>query len=121
MERRWGSPLWAVEDAGRLYLWTETDSFKVRRIRRDPAVTVQPCTFRGAAHGVPRRGRAELLDEAGTDRVRKMLAHKYGMWGWLAVRWPWPSYFRPSKKLLRDIVTGNRPATIGIEITFDAV
>lgn len=114
-----GTPLWAAEDSGQLFLWTETESFKVRRIRRDPTVTVQPCTFRGTAAGEPRRGQAELLDNAGTDRVRKMLARKYGMLGWLAVRWPWPSYFRPSKQLFRNIVTGNRPATVGIAITFD--
>ncbi|MCM6773255.1 PPOX class F420-dependent oxidoreductase [Nocardia sp. CDC159] len=114
-----GTPVWAVEDSGRLLLWTETDSFKVRRIRRDPTVSVRPCTFRGVVYGQARRGRAELLDRAGTDRVRKMLARKYGIWGRLAVRWPWPSYFRPSRRLIRDVVTGNRPATVGIAISFD--
>ncbi|HEX2287092.1 MAG TPA: PPOX class F420-dependent oxidoreductase, partial [Mycobacterium sp.] len=105
--------------AGKLFVWTEADSFKVRRIRRNPAVTVQPCTFRGAVRGVTASGRAEVLDEAGTRHVRTLLARKYGALGWLAVRWPWPSYFRPSKRLLRDLVTGRRPDTIAIAITLD--
>jgi PPOX class probable F420-dependent enzyme len=111
------SPVWVAEESGQLFVWTETDSFKVRRIRRNPAVKVQPCTSRGVVRGVAECGRAELLDDAGTGHVRTLLARKYGVLGWLAVRWPWPSYFRPSKRLVRDMVTGRRPATIGIAIT----
>jgi PPOX class probable F420-dependent enzyme len=113
------SPVWVAEESGRLLVWTETDSFKVKRIRQNPSVMVQPCTFRGIPKGAAVRGHAELLDDAGTARVRTLLARKYGLLGRLAIRWRWPSYFGPSKRMLHDIVTGSRPATIGIAITLD--
>lgn len=112
-----GSPVWTAAESGRLYVWTETDSLKVKRIRQNPTVMVQPCTFRGIPRGVAVHGHAELLDDAGTARVRTLLARKYGVWGKIAVRWPWPSYFRPSKRLIHDLATGHRPNTIGIAIT----
>jgi hypothetical protein len=36
------SPVWAAIDGERLFVWTETDSFKVKRIRHNPEVLVQP-------------------------------------------------------------------------------
>lgn len=115
-----GSPVWAVEDSGRLLVWTEAASLKVRRIQRNPAVTVQACSYRGRTYGAATAGRAELLDEAGTARARRLLARKYGVFGRLAVRWPWPSYFRPSKKMVADIVKREFPATVAIAITLDS-
>ena len=56
----------------------------------------------------PRRGRHEL--------TRSLLARKYGVMGALAVRWPWQSYFTPSRRLFCDMLTGSRPETIGIRV-----
>jgi PPOX class probable F420-dependent enzyme len=113
------SRVWAAAESGQLFVWTETDSLKVRRIRRNPMVMLQPCTFRGSPYGVAVSGHAELLDDAGTAHVRTLLARQHGVLGWLAVRWPWPSYFRPSRRLIHELMTGRRPATIGIVITLD--
>ena len=33
-----GTAVWAVADADKLYVWTVTDSWKVKRLRRNPAV-----------------------------------------------------------------------------------
>jgi hypothetical protein len=114
-----GSPVWAATESGRLFVWTQADSFKVKRIRRNPEVMVQPCTHAGVTRGVAVRGHAELLDDAGTAHARTLVARKYGVLGWLAVRWPWPSYFGLSKPIIRDILTGRRPAKIGLAITLD--
>ncbi|WP_304114846.1 PPOX class F420-dependent oxidoreductase [Mycolicibacterium bacteremicum] len=113
------SPVWSAAESGQLFVWTETDSLKVKRIRRNPTVMLQPCTFRGKPCGVAVSGHAELLDDAGTAHVRTLLARQHGVLGWLAVRWPWPSYFRPSRRLIYELVTGRRPATIEIAITLD--
>ncbi|WP_273735283.1 PPOX class F420-dependent oxidoreductase [Mycolicibacterium septicum] len=115
------SPIWAAAESGRLYVWTEADSFKVKRIRRNTEVLVQPCTLGGEPHGVAVRGHAELLDEAGTAHVRDLLARKYGVVGWLGVRWPWTLNFELSISAFRDIVARGRTAKIGIAITLDAV
>ncbi|HNP56086.1 MAG TPA: hypothetical protein PK331_02400 [Gordonia sp. (in: high G+C Gram-positive bacteria)] len=61
-------------------------------------------------------GTAALLDEAGTALTRSLLARKYGVMGALAVRWPWQSYFTPSRRLFCDMLTGSRPETIGIRV-----
>jgi hypothetical protein len=114
-----GVPVWAAEQSGRLFVWTEADSFKVKRVRRNPEVTIQPCTHGADPRGVAVRGRAELLDDAGTAHVRELLARKYGVVGWLAVRWPWPLNFGLSRRLFRDILTNRRTAKIGMAITLD--
>lgn len=113
------SPVWAAEEAGALYVWTETASFKVRRIRRNPSVRLRACSFRGKPLGGERTGKASLLDASGTAHTRKLLARKYGLAGALAVKWPWPSYFTSSVALLRNILTNNRPDTIGIKSDLD--
>jgi PPOX class probable F420-dependent enzyme len=40
------TPVWFVQEAGRL-LQTDANSYKVKRIRRNPHVTVAPCTATG--------------------------------------------------------------------------
>ena len=53
------TPVWFVSDGGRLYALTDRHSAKVRRIRRDPHVTVAPCRL-----GRRLRGRAAVADGA---------------------------------------------------------
>lgn len=81
------SPLWAALDGDKLLMWTVTDSWKVKRIRRNPAVIVQACDARGKeTHGEPVHGTAVILDQAGSDRARDVVAKKYGILGWIIVK-----------------------------------
>jgi PPOX class probable F420-dependent enzyme len=57
------TPVWFVLHNGALYVYTEADSWKVRRIRNDPRVRVAVCNIRGDIKG-------ELLDR---KYVLKML------------------------------------------------
>jgi PPOX class probable F420-dependent enzyme len=74
------TPVWAVSDGERLYVWTRTDSGKVKRIRNNRRVTVTPCDARGrtAEGATAAEGEAELLDADGLRRVRGLLTGKYG-------------------------------------------
>ncbi|WNO71474.1 PPOX class F420-dependent oxidoreductase [Streptomyces sp. AM8-1-1] len=83
------TPVWFAEDGGKLYAWTRTDSWKVKRLRNDPRVVVSVCDVRGRiAEGAPTaEGTAELLDAAATARIRILLARKYTWQFWL-VDWP---------------------------------
>jgi hypothetical protein len=101
-----GTPLWAALDDGKLYVWTVTDSWKVKRIRRNAAVTVQPCSVSGTPRGTVVKGTARILDDAGSDRVRRLIKRKYSIQSWLVV---------VGSQLRRG-----RQGTIGIEITADA-
>lgn len=75
------TPLWAVESDGRLLIWTKTDTWKVKRLRKNPQVTVTPCDFRGniADGAVEESGSAVLIDDAaGLKVLRKAMRRKYG-------------------------------------------
>ncbi|KOS53132.1 PPOX class F420-dependent oxidoreductase [Rhodococcus rhodochrous] len=88
--RRDGTPVptavWAAADADRLLVWTVTDSYKVRRLRRDPRITVAVCDARGTPRSDAVPGTATVLDAAGTERARGVIARKYGILGWLTVK-----------------------------------
>jgi uncharacterized protein len=71
------TPVWFVEAGGRLLVETDAASYKVRRIWRDPRVTIAPCTATGRLRGIPVPARAELLPDAEVARVDRLMAHKY--------------------------------------------
>jgi uncharacterized protein len=71
------TPVWFVEADGRLLVETDASSYKVRRIRRDPRVTVAPCTATGRLRGMPAPAWAELLPDAEVARVDRLMARKY--------------------------------------------
>lgn len=73
------TPVWVVRLDDDLAVWTPVDSGKVKRIRRDPRVTVATCDLRGRDVGPAHPARAELLDREGTDRVRKLIVRRYGL------------------------------------------
>ena len=79
------TPVWAARDGDELVVFTAPDAGKVKRIRRDGAVTVGPCTWRGLPTGEPVAGHARLLDRAGVDRALRLIARKYGFFGWVTV------------------------------------
>ncbi|MFF1842975.1 PPOX class F420-dependent oxidoreductase [Streptomyces sp. NPDC058217] len=101
------TPVWAAADGEELFIWTRTDSWKVKRLRNDSRVVVTVCDVRGRiAEGAPSaEGTARLLDEAGTRAVRQLLARKYTWKFWL-VDWP-----------ATVVRLGKRPH-IGIAVTF---
>jgi uncharacterized protein len=71
------TPVWFVQENGRLLVETDASSFKVRRIRRNPAVAVAPCTATGRLRGEPLAAHAELLPDAEVSRVERLMARKY--------------------------------------------
>src|SRR5512133_3512710 len=74
---RVATPGWFVEADGRLLVETDASSHKVRRIRRDPRVTIAPCTATGRLRGTPVPAWAELLSDAEICRVDQLMARKY--------------------------------------------
>ncbi|NIH79317.1 PPOX class F420-dependent oxidoreductase [Amycolatopsis viridis] len=76
------TPVWAAGDAGEIVVWSERTAGKVKRIRNNPEITVQGCDLRGnSVHGPVVRGRARILDDEATERVRTVIARKYGIVG----------------------------------------
>jgi PPOX class probable F420-dependent enzyme len=79
------TPVWAARDGDGLLVWSAVDAGKVKRIRRDGTVRIAPCTARGIPTSPEVSGRAELLDAEGSDRARRLIAHRYGLIGTLAM------------------------------------
>ena len=76
-------PVWCAADNGTLLVISEADSWKVKRIRRDPHVRLAPCSARGKPRGPAVDADATLLEE--TAKVQALLARKYG-WVWRGYR-----------------------------------
>jgi PPOX class probable F420-dependent enzyme len=71
------TPVWFVQEDGRLLVETDAGSYKVRRIRRNPRVVVAPCGPSGRLRGEPVTATAELLPDVETGRVERLMARKY--------------------------------------------
>lgn len=71
------TPVWFVEDNGRLYVRTIADSWKVKRVTRNSQVRVVPSRSRGEPLGAWLDGTALVVDErAATNQLFKQ---KYGL------------------------------------------
>ncbi|MEU3400412.1 PPOX class probable F420-dependent enzyme [Streptomyces filamentosus] len=79
------TPVWYAVEDGRVYVWTRADSWKVKRLRKDPKVELAVCDVRGnVPEGAARlSGTARLATPDELGRVRKMLARKYTYQFWL--------------------------------------
>jgi uncharacterized protein len=74
------TPVWFGLGAGRLYVRSEADVAKVRRVRNDPRVRVVPCTVRGKPLGPPAEGRARVLEDPAEERqAESALRANYGL------------------------------------------
>ena len=73
------TPVWFAEHAGRLYVFTEGDAGKVKRLRANPSIRVAPCSVRGRPKGAWLPGRARRVDDPATVAAAyRALRRKYG-------------------------------------------
>jgi PPOX class probable F420-dependent enzyme len=100
------TPVWHVVEGGELFVVSEAEAWKVKRIRNNSHVVVTVCNLRGKiAEGAPSaEGTARLLDEAGTAAGRALLARKY--------------FMSRMGNLFARILRLKRPPLIGIAVTF---
>ena len=74
------TPVWVSQDGDRLYVWTEADAGKTKRLRNNSAVLLAPCDSRGGLQGVQVEGTAVVLDDASdVERLRRLHRAKYGL------------------------------------------
>jgi PPOX class probable F420-dependent enzyme len=73
------TPVWAAPLDGKLVVFTLRDSFKVKRIRRNPRVRVAKCGMAGKVQGPWLDGTCEIVaDPAREARAYQALDAKYG-------------------------------------------
>lgn len=71
------TPVWFVIENGRLLIHTDPESFKAKRIRRNPSVMIAPCSGSGRLRSDPVPAEAEFLPESEMDHVAALLERKY--------------------------------------------
>lgn len=74
------TPVWFVQDGNALRIWTQSDSGKVKRIRRDEKVRIVPSTASGEALGQWMDTQAKVLKEAQeVQHTVSLFKKKYGV------------------------------------------
>ena len=74
------TPVWFGLGERKLYVRSEADAAKVKRLRNDPKVRVAPCTVRGRPLGPPAEGLARVLEVPGEqDAAEAALQGNYGL------------------------------------------
>jgi PPOX class probable F420-dependent enzyme len=101
------TPIWVARMGDELVAWTERESGKVKRIRRDGRVEVTACDIRGKnTHGKTVGGQARLLDDDGSEQARKAITGKYGIIGRITM------FFSKLR--------GGKERTVGVAIKLEA-
>ncbi|HYO87354.1 MAG TPA: PPOX class F420-dependent oxidoreductase [Candidatus Limnocylindrales bacterium] len=95
------TPVWFAQVGGRLYVMTNTDSGKVKRIRNNGRVELAPCTNSGKVLGDSAAGMARVLTPEEETQAREALAKKYGF----------------KKRMFDLMIAVRRSPTVHLEIT----
>jgi PPOX class probable F420-dependent enzyme len=90
------TPVWVARDEDRLVIFTNRDSYKVKRLRRNSKVRLAECNVRGALKGPWHEGSGRIVEEeAEKQSVLRALHKKYG---WQMTLSDWGARLRGSKK-----------------------
>src|SRR3954470_3410173 len=71
------TPVWYVLHDGKFYVYTEADSWKVKRILNNARVRIAPCDIRGNVKGSFIDGQAQIISGPEERTADKLLDQKY--------------------------------------------
>ncbi len=99
------TPIWIAPDGDRALVITEKNSWKVKRIRNTPRVTLAVCDMKGKVKDGAEtiEAKARVLDDSHTEDVYRAINKRYGIIGRI---------FTIFSKL-----RGGAGRTVGLEIT----
>jgi hypothetical protein len=73
------TPVWIARAGDELGIFTNGDSYKVKRLRRNPKIRIAECSVRGTLKGPWHDGTARVVeDKAGQKAILDALYRKYG-------------------------------------------
>lgn len=73
------TPVWFAQDGNALHIWTQADSGKVKRIRRNCKVRINPSTASGETLGEWTDVNARILEDAQeVNQTARLFKQKYG-------------------------------------------
>jgi uncharacterized protein len=74
------TPVWAgIDENGRLYVRSEHDAWKVRRVRNDSHVRVARCDSRGKPKGPVIEGRGRVVSPEEEEHAERAIQSNYGV------------------------------------------
>lgn len=74
------TPVWFGLSDAKVYVRSEADAAKVKRVRNDSRARLAPCTARGKPLGPPAEGHARVLEQrADIDAAEAALSANYGL------------------------------------------
>jgi hypothetical protein len=74
------TPVWAAPLDGKLVVFCDAKSYKVKRIRNNPKLRAAPCSATGVVRGDWIDGTGRAIDDAAyIDRIESALEAKYGL------------------------------------------
>jgi len=73
------TPAWFVLDRNHLYVWTEAESGKVRRLRRNPKLAIAPCKMNGTPIGPYFESVAAIAPDDSRLDLQRAFKAKYGL------------------------------------------
>jgi len=90
------TPVWAARDGDEIVIFTNGDSYKVKRLRRNSKIRIAECGVQGALKGPWHDGTGRIVDdEAAKQSGVRALHRKYG---WQMTLADWGARLRGSKK-----------------------
>ncbi|HET9875814.1 MAG TPA: PPOX class F420-dependent oxidoreductase [Mycobacterium sp.] len=75
------TPVWAAADGDRLLVITQEESWKVKRIRNTPRVTLAMCDLRGRPKSEAIEATATILGKSSNGAVYAAIGRRYGLLG----------------------------------------
>lgn len=74
------TPVWFVEENGKLYVGTSAASGKVKRIKKNRMVNIAPCKVNGKLLGTWVKAEADVIEDANRQQeIDKLMNKKYGL------------------------------------------
>jgi PPOX class probable F420-dependent enzyme len=74
------APVWFARDGERVYVWTEINAYKAKRLRRDPRALLAPCGPTGVPLGPPIAATGRVLeDPRDRDFAARVIRSQWGV------------------------------------------
>ena len=77
---RKATPIWIAVSEGRAYVWSQRNTWKVKRVSATPSCELTPCNVTGSKNtGATVAGKARLLQPGETAVAKHAFKKKYGL------------------------------------------
>lgn len=98
------TPVWFVHAEEKIYFFTTSKTWKVKRIQNNPKVEICPCSYKGKVEGKCFEATARILEGSEALKGKSYLQKKYGFM-YTLIRFG--SWLKRKKQLFIEVVPGS--------------